>query len=153
VLDENLSVAQFVSTEDRSTLLHLPLSMAAYEEFSQLEVLLSEFSITDRADEWVYCWGGKYTTAKFYNHIHAHISVPKVYHWLWKSSCVMTTKMFAWLILKDRLNTRDLLQRRHWKVTEEVHCVLCSIHAYEDRVHLFFECISSQRVWNYLQID
>jgi hypothetical protein len=66
VLDENLSAAQFVSTEDRSTLLHLPLSMAAYEEFSQLEVLLSEFSITDRADEWVYCWGGKYTSAKFY---------------------------------------------------------------------------------------
>jgi hypothetical protein len=64
----------------------------------------------------------------------------------------MSAKFFAWLVLQDRLNTRDLLQRRHWRVTDETHCMLCPLRAYEDRMHLFFECNFSRRVWNYLQI-
>jgi hypothetical protein len=62
-------------------------------------------------------------------------------------------KFFAWLLLVDHLNTRDLLVRRHWNVTRDKHCVLCPTRTYEDRFHLFFECNFSQRVWNYLQID
>jgi hypothetical protein len=65
----------------------------------------------------------------------------------------MSAKFFAWLLLKDRLNTKDLLQRRHWKVTEDFYCVLCPLRVREDRFHLFFECNFSQRVWKYLQID
>jgi hypothetical protein len=65
----------------------------------------------------------------------------------------MRTKTFAWLLLRDRLNTRDMLKRRHWNVTDDTHYVLCPTRAYEDRVHLFFECNYSARIWNYLQID
>jgi hypothetical protein len=65
----------------------------------------------------------------------------------------MKHKVFAWLLLSDRLNTRDLLKRRHWKVTEDEHCVLCPGRIFEDRIHLFFECTFSSRIWNYLQID
>ena len=101
---------------------------------------------------WTYRWGDTYTSAQFYKLIHLHIKVADVYKWLWKSSCIMKTKMFAWLLLSDRLNTRDLLQRRHWKVTDDTHCVLCPTRSYEDRSHLFFECNFSARIWNYLQI-
>jgi hypothetical protein len=101
----------------------------------------------------VLCLGEKYFAAKFYGHIHSHISVMKVYNWLWKSSCVMTSKVFAWLLIKDRLNTCDMLHRRHWNVTANSHCVMCPLRAHEDRVHLFFECNFSQRIWTYLQID
>jgi hypothetical protein len=51
------------------------------------------------------------------------------------------------------LNTRDLLQRRHWRVTEDYHCGLRPLRAHDDRIHLFFECNFSIRVRNYLQID
>jgi hypothetical protein len=71
----------------------------------------------------------------------------------WKSCCIMRIKVFGWLVLRDRINTRDMLQRRHWKVTEDTHCELCASRCYEDRIHLFFECIFSQRIWTYLQID
>jgi hypothetical protein len=64
----------------------------------------------------------------------------------------MKIKVFAWLLLSDRLNTRDLLKRRHWRVTDDVHCELCPGRNYEDRTHLFFECNFSTRIWNYLQI-
>jgi hypothetical protein len=65
----------------------------------------------------------------------------------------MKHKFFAWLLLDDRLNIRDMLKRRHWNVTENTHCELCFARAYEDKMHLFFECNFSQRVWTYLQID
>jgi hypothetical protein len=47
-------------------------------------------------------------------------------------------KIFAWLLLSAGLNTRDLLQRRQWKVTKDVHCELCLGRSYENRQHLFF---------------
>ena len=68
------------------------------------------------------------------------------------SACTMKFKVFAWLLVKDRLNTKDLLKQRHWDVTENHNCALCPVGAYEDRQHLFFTCNFSQRVWNYLQI-
>jgi hypothetical protein len=46
-----------------------------------------------------------------------------------------------------------MLIRGHWNVTKDNHCLLCPSRAHEDRLHLFFNCNFSQRVWNYLQID
>jgi Fe-S cluster biosynthesis and repair protein YggX len=46
-----------------------------------------------------------------------------------------------------------MIKRRNWNVTDEHHCVLCPSHIYEDRIHLFFDCVFSMKVWNYLQID
>jgi hypothetical protein len=64
-----------------------------------------------------------------------------IYKWSWKS-CLLRTIFCAWLLLSDRLNTRDMLQRRHWEVTNETHCVLCPSRTNEDRMHLFFSAIS-----------
>ena len=57
-------------------------------------------------------------------------------------------------MLNDRLNTRDLLVRRHWRSPQEDNpCPLCHAQAYEDRDHLLFTYQFSSRVWNYLQIQ
>jgi hypothetical protein len=125
----------------------------AYDEMLELQSLMLANPMVNQKDIWCYAWGEKYFAAKFYGHIHSHISMPKVYDWLWKSSCVMTSKVFAWLLIKDRLNTCDMLHRRHWNVAANSHCVLCPLRAHEDIVHLFFECNFSQRIWTYLQID
>jgi hypothetical protein len=116
-------------------------------------LILEENPLSDQCDSWSYVWGDKYSSANFYDHIHKHIQVPGVFKWLWKSCFTLKTKVFAWLVLGDRINTRDMLQRRHWKVTDDMHCELCHGKIYEDRVHLFFECTFSRRIWNYLQVD
>src|SRR3954468_21200686 len=41
---------------------------------------------------------------------------------------------------------------RHWNV-EDHTCVLCSSSALEDRLHLFFTCNFSHRIWNNLGIN
>ena len=65
----------------------------------------------------------------------------------------MRIKMFAWLMLNDRLNTKDMIKRRHWNVTNEYHCVLCPRSNHEDRDHLFFSCNFSRTIWAYLLVD
>jgi hypothetical protein len=153
VLDDKMSASQVYMFEDRASLFHLPLSAQAYGELGELQRLLDDHPLSGEKDAWTFQWGDTYRPSKFYAHIHAHLQAPPVFKWLWKSACIMKLKVFAWLLLSDRLNTRDLLVRRNWKVTEDKHCVLCVTRSYEDRFHLFFECNFSQRVWNYLQID
>jgi hypothetical protein len=60
-------------------------------------------------------------------------------------------QFFAWLILHDRINTKDMLIRRHWNVWNNSDCVLCAARFWEDWSHLFFECNLSVRIWNYLK--
>jgi hypothetical protein len=109
VLDGNMSAAKFYGHENLTDLFHLPLSVQAYAELIELQSLLQSNPVTSEGDSWNFCWDPVYTAAKFYNHIHAHIQVPVVYKWLWKSSYTMRIKCFTWLLLSDRLNTRDLL--------------------------------------------
>src|SRR3954463_9072817 len=86
--------------------------------------------------------------------MHSRMPDDTICKWLWKSKRTMKIKVFGWLLLFDMLNTKDLLVRRHWRSPHDNNvCVLCPTHAYEDRLHLFFSCNFSPRIWNYLQID
>ena len=78
--------------------------------------------------------------------------VDPIFKWIWKCSCTLKIRVFGWLLLMDRLNTRDMMQRRHWIIQDD-SCVLCLTQTHEDRIHLFFTCNFSQRVWNYLGIS
>ena len=53
----------------------------------------------------------------------------------------------------DRINTKDMIPRRHWHIDDGPQCVLCRAHTLETRDHLFFKCMFAHRVWNYLQVD
>ena len=73
--------------------------------------------------------------------------------WIWKTRCMSKHKVFAWLLLHDRLNTKEMMLRRHWNVTDSNECVLCTTTTMEDWKHLFFNCNFSIRIWSYLQIQ
>jgi hypothetical protein len=91
-------------------------------------------------------FGGQLYACKFYPLIHEHIKVRSVYKWIWKSCYIMKTKMFSWLLLLNRVNTRDSLQRQHWHVTDDTHYELCPRRNYENRTHLFFDCTVSTHI-------
>lgn len=61
-----------------------------------------------------------------------------VLRWIWKSKCVPEFKVFAWLLLKDRLNTFGMMDRRHWNRSDLSSCRLCISDMLEDCDHLFF---------------
>jgi hypothetical protein len=57
--------------------------------------------------------------------------------------------VFFWLLLKDRLSTRELLRRKNM-VLEEYNCVLCHSAPEETLLHLFFHCPFAMACWNFL---
>lgn len=79
-------------------------------------------------DVWVWSRAsGSYTTRSYYAIMHSHLPTILPCQWLWQSKCTMKIKVFVWLLFFDRLNTEDLLVRRHWRSTHEDNfCVICS---------------------------
>ena len=154
-LEDKISVKQMLSSEDRTVLFALPLSQQAFEEFLGLQTLLADVTLTANSkDEWKTIWkDGAYTSSRYYHHCFRDQRASKIYDWIWESKLMLKIKVFAWLMVSDRLNTRDMLRRRHWNVTDVFHCVLCPSHITEDWLHLFFHCTFSVRIWNYLQIQ
>jgi hypothetical protein len=49
------------------------------------------------------------------------------FHWLWKCSAQKKHKVFFWLLLKDRLSTRNILRRKN-KALHSYDCVPCPQH-------------------------
>ena len=81
-----------------------------------------------------------------YKAIIGHRQVHSLFKWLWKAKCQMKHKVFFWLLLKDRINTRDILQRRGM-VIESVTCDLCILQRREIAVHLILRCNFAQACW------
>jgi hypothetical protein len=153
VLDKDFSAAEVYAKPNPSQLFYLPLSAQAYQEFTMVQQGMVDWPLSTAPDVWVYEWGDKFLPSRYYASLHAHLLVPPVFKWIWKFACMMNSKVFAWLLLNDRLNTKDLLVRRNWKVAEDNYCKLCPTRSYEDRLHMFFMCNFSCRICNYLQID
>ena len=75
--------------------------------------------------------------------------VHSAFKWLWKSSCQPKRKFFFWLLLQDRLSTREILKRRNMEL-QCYDCVLCHLDTEESLMHLFFSCPFSMSCWNTL---
>ena len=56
-------------------------------------------------------------------------------------------KFFAWLLLNDRLNTRNLLRRCNKYLDEGYNCVVCHENVEEIGSHLFFDCSAAISRW------
>ncbi|XP_078150376.1 uncharacterized protein LOC144545702 [Carex rostrata] len=64
---------------------------------------------------------------------------------IWEVKAPQTVKIFGYLLLQNRILTRDVLRRRHISCPTE--CVLCSTGEQETAMHLFFQCEYARRVW------
>lgn len=74
-----------------------------------------------------------------YRQLKGFSTLHPVYRWLWQSSCQNKHKVFFWLLIKDRLSTRELLRRKHMELPD-YNCILCTISIEEALSHLFLAC-------------
>ena len=127
------------SSADITELFHLPLSEIANQQCIELGNLLENNIQTEDNDRWYFQWGNYYSTKKIYEAILNPPTAPSPFKWIWKSCCLSKHKFFFWLLLLDRLNTKDLMARKNFYV-ENIDCVLCDDEQRESMMHLFFEC-------------
>lgn len=153
--NKNISVAEFLLNNSIESQFHIPLSAQAHEELIKLQELIQDIQIQEHSkDTWQYIWGSSvYSSKKCYNLPYKHISTPQPLKWIWDSRCCNKLRVFSWLLLMDRLSTRNLLRRKNFKVgNDDYNCVLCSLRTEETAFHLFFSCPFSKRCWNSLGI-
>jgi hypothetical protein len=138
---------------DLNSILYFPISQKAYLQLLQLAQMFENVAALNEPDIWTYVWGSPWFSAsKAYTHLIGHRTVHPAFHWLWKSVAQNKHKVFFWLLLHDRLNTRNMLRRKNMALPS-FECVLCSLHAEETLEHLFLECPFAQTAWGLLNLN
>jgi hypothetical protein len=136
--------------EDLGEHFHLPLSEEAFSELLQLQAILLNFPSNMVDDTWLaFNSATSFKVSKAYQHIVGTRDVCPLFKGLWKSCCQHKHKVFFWLILKDRLNTRELLQRKNLFLPD-YSCAVCERSSIESGLHLFFQCPFALLCWRYL---
>ena len=131
---------------------HLPLSSVAHEELHNLEQELLDLNITADDDIWSFNWGSNFSTRKVYRKLIGNHPTPNCISTIWKTCSIPRHKLFAWLLLNGRLNTKEMMKHKHFYV-EFLDCILCDTCPEETNIHLFFECTFSQSFWWALGIE
>lgn len=148
--DKHLSLKRAYSITDLQHLFFLPLTPQAYNQLVSLAEDLESLDLSPDPDSWIYIWGNAFfSSSKAYKSLIGHRNTHPVYDWLWKSRCQKKHKVFFWLVLKDRLSTRDIMRRKHM-VMPSYNCVLCSHNKIETLFHLLLECSFDQECWIHL---
>ena len=107
---------------------------------------------TDDTDVWSYIWGSPFfSTSKAYAHLTGHMPTHPLFRWLWNSSCQNKHRVFFWLLLHNRLSTREILRRRNMALPSYA-CVCCNLGMDETLFHLFFDCPFALACWSRLNI-
>lgn len=153
--DEDVSVQELLGSNAINDVFHLPLATLAREEVRSLQLLTAGVDPNSATeDKWLTMWGGKdFTSSKFYEFCFKDMQVDDAFSWIWQSKCTMKWKVFAWLLLADRLNTRNMLRRRIFVLANNDYgCLFCSNPPKETLVHLFFKCPFVAECWNTLDI-
>jgi hypothetical protein len=84
-----------------------------------------------------------------YNVMIGRRRTPEIFSWVWKSSCRAKHNFFFWLLLLDRLNTRNLLARKFFNLPSYL-CATLQCNQEETLVHLFWTCPFAELCWNYI---
>jgi hypothetical protein len=153
--NKTISVMLFLQNNSLEQQFHLPLSGQAYQEFQEMQELIELTLVLPEAkDTWSYIWGNStYTASKFYHFPYKNFQPPRPFIWIWESKCCNKLKVFVWLLLMDRLNVRNILRRKNYRIQgNNYNCVLCSRNVEESTFHLFFTCEFTKKCWDYLQI-
>lgn len=135
------------------SLFHLPLSQQAHAQMLQLEGLLEQVQLNGFPDKWSYIWNSdSFSVKRAYKQLRGHLILHLVYSWLWKSSCQNKHKVFFWLLIKDRLSTRELLRRKNMALQDH-NCILCNGSTEETLFHIFLECPFAGQCWAWIGIQ
>jgi hypothetical protein len=111
---EDSSVKEILTASRLSDNFLLPLSPEAMNELRMLQAQTLDVILTENThDTWKYAWVSDcYSPRMYYKFCFREMTPHCAFKWIWKSKCTPKLNFFAWLVLSDRLNTRNILKRR-----------------------------------------
>lgn len=134
-------------------LFHLPWSDQAFSQLQSMMSYLESLNLDNDCDLWRHVWDSNiFSASKAYKSFIWDPQVHHVFRWLWRTYCQPKYKVFFWLLLKDRLSTRNILRRKSMHL-ESYNCELCRTAVEETLSHLFLECPSAKSCWGILNLN
>ncbi|XP_078151895.1 uncharacterized protein LOC144547180 [Carex rostrata] len=94
---------------------------------------------------WKWTEGEGFSTASAYKTLHTKGMNCQFHRVLWKIKIPLKVKVLCWLLINDRILTKENLQKRGCSV-EGVR-VMCINNALESTYHLFWECTAAYVFW------
>lgn len=135
-----ISVQKALSFDALTDLFQLPLSQIAFGQLQELQQTAQNTVLSLDNDKWMYSWGSSnFTAKKVYKRLAGHQGTHPAFSWIWKSKCQPKHKVFFWLLISDRLSTRNILRRRQMDL-DSYCCVICNGIIEETTDHLFADC-------------
>lgn len=131
--------------------LHANLSLTASRELDALLVYLAATQPQpDKGDtRSSACTDNKLSTAYFYHLLSFTGMDCPVAPYIWDRIIPHKHKVFLWLALRGRLNTRDNMMKKHWTaIVQHNGCDLCP--AMESSYHIILRCKLATAVWGKL---
>lgn len=151
---EDICFNKFIFLGDLEELFHTSLPEQGIDQWQILSNHIQSTFPNGNPDQWNYVWNPNvYKSRKMYHLFFSHIHPDIPLTLIWKSKGTMKIKVFLCLLLMDRLNTKDLLQRMHFNTQVGTTCNICNLTITKDYIHLFFSCSFAQQCWNYIGIN
>jgi hypothetical protein len=149
---QDITICKATAIEDLALLFNLPILEEAYVQLLLFAAEFDGLQISEEDDVWTYNWGTtSYSLIKAYKHLMGSRQVHPCYAWLWEASAQKKHKVFFWLLLKDRLSTRNILRCKN-KALLSYNYVLCNLHMEETLEHLFLSCSFAEACWTSLNL-
>jgi hypothetical protein len=121
--------------------------MIASNQSDELQLLINFVANQDGKDKWALCNSKvPFSCKKVYLAMSPNEKAPAPFNWIWKSCVQPKHKFFFWILIQDRLNTRDLLHKKTMQIPS-TGCALCDDSINECYMHMFFSCDISQIFW------
>ncbi|CAA7042995.1 unnamed protein product [Microthlaspi erraticum] len=90
---------------------------------------------------------GKFSSSQTWTSLHPPAPSVPWYKLIWQKDRIPKHAFISWILMRDRLSTRDRLIS--WGLDVPNRCLLCDTSP-ESKSHLFFTCPFSAEVWNSL---
>lgn len=153
--NKNISVYNVMNAENITELFQLPLSQIAFDQCYEIETRLNSLPWDQNIqDQWKLGMSSTSTfkSATAYKALMGHQTIEPTFKWTWKSFCQPKHKVFFWLLLHDRLNTRNILRRKQMQL-QSFNCEICLSHREETLLHLFWECPFAKDCWGLFNLE
>jgi hypothetical protein len=114
------------------------MSTIGHEELYNLQEDIQFQQLNSEEDIWSPSWGDYFSMKRMYNKLIGDQHTPKPILDSWNTCNFPRQKFFAWLMVNNRLNTKDMMMKKNFYVE-------FSEWPNENIMHLFFECSFSQK--------
>jgi hypothetical protein len=147
-LDKDISVNKVLSSNFDALSFRRRMMGNIQVLYDELVALYANYTLSDQEDRVKWCMGNKGFTV---NSLYKKNSIDQAtvpYRFMWKSKLPQKIKVFIWLVVRNKILTKDNMKKRSWHGSSE--CCFCG--GLESIEHLFFKCSIVRFVWRVIQI-